>query len=348
MDFLDKSIDIKQFGIYNRRYIGNKNKLMPWINRLIHDNTEGTSFFDVFAGTGSVTNWELSEFDTFYINDFLFSNEVIFKAFFGIENYDMEKLYKIALEYNSISKRMYDDEYFVNQYGNKFFSYSDAIKIGEIRERIEQNKSINERERSILIASLIYSADRSSNTVGHYDAYRKISDIPNRFEFGIVVPEKTDNKTINIYRCDANELVREIYADVVFIDPPYNSRQYSRFYHVLESLTKWDKPELFGIAKKPKPENMSDYSKTSAPETFHDLIQNINARYIVVTYNNTYENAQSSSSRNKISHDQILSSLNLVGKTKVFNRAYKSFNAGNTDLGDHKEFVFITQVTPHV
>ena len=79
------------------------------------------------------------------INDFLFSNEVIFKAFFGIENYDMEKLYKIALEYNSISKRMYDDEYFVNQYGNKFFSYSDAIKIGEIRERIEQNKSINER-----------------------------------------------------------------------------------------------------------------------------------------------------------------------------------------------------------
>lgn len=344
MDSLDKSIDIKRFGISNRRYIGNKNKLMPWINKLIHDNTEGTSFFDVFAGTGSVTKWELSDFDTFYINDFLFSNEIIFRAFFGSEQYNIVKLNKIALEYTRISKILYADTYFVTQYGNKFFSYNDALKIGDIRERIQKNKSINDRERSILIASLIYSADRSSNTVGHYDAYRKISDVPDRFEFGLIIPEKTVNKTIHIHRRDANELVREIYADVVFIDPPYNSRQYSRFYHVLETLTKWNKPELFGVAMKPKPENMSKYSKVSAPEIFNDLIQNINAQYIVVTYNNTYENAHSSSSRNKITHDQILESLNLVGKTKVFNRSYKSFNAGNTDLGDHKEFVFITQV----
>jgi adenine-specific DNA-methyltransferase len=344
---LDQNIDTKHFGIANRRYIGNKNKLMPWISELIRDNTQGTSFFDVFAGTGSVTEWELPDFDTFHINDFLYSNEIVFKAFFGNEEYNPEKLDKLAAEYNQINERRDDDDYFVTQYGDKFFSHNDAIKIGEIRERIQRDTSLNDRERSILLASLVYSADRAANTVGHYDAYRKLSDVPDRFVFGLITPEQTTGKDINIYRRDANELVREINADVVFLDPPYNSRQYSRFYHVLEAIVKWDKPQLFGVAMKPKAENMSDYSKTSAPKAFDDLIQNIHGRYIVVTYNNTYENAKSSSSRNKITHEQILNSLNAVGKTQVFDQNYKSFNAGNTDLGDHKEFVFITEVTQH-
>lgn len=339
-----ENIDTKHFNIENRRYIGNKNKLMPWISKLIHDNTKGTSFFDVFAGTGSVTEWELPYFETFHINDFLFSNEIIFKAFFGNEEYDVTKLEQLATEFNKINEQQYDDDYFVNNYGDKFFSHNDAIKIGEIRERIQRDKSLNKREHSILLASLVYSADRAANTVGHYDAYRKIDYVPDRFIFGLITPEQTNGKHINVYRRDANELVREINADVVFLDPPYNSRQYSRFYHVLESIVKWDKPELFGVAMKPKAENMSEYSRKLASMAFNDLIQNIHGRYIVVTYNNTYENARSSSSRNKITHKQILNTLNSVGKTKVFDQNYKSFNAGNTDLGDHKEFVFITEV----
>jgi len=344
---LKKNIDTKHFNIDNRRYIGNKNKLMPWISELIHEKTNGTSFFDVFAGTGSVTEWELPEFETFYINDFLFSNEIIFKAFFGNEEYDPDKLDELSVEYNQINGQREDDDYFSTHYGDKFFSHNDAVKVGEIRERIEKSTSLNDRERNILIASLVYSADRVANTVGHYDAYRKISEIPDRFVFGLITPEQTTGKQINIYRRDANELIREIKADVVFLDPPYNSRQYSRFYHVLEEIVKWDKPQLFGVAMKPKAENMSDYSKNSAPMVFDDLIKNINGRYIVVTYNNTYENANSSSSRNKITHEQILKSLNSVGNTQVFNKKYKSFNSGNTDLGDHKEFVFITEVINH-
>lgn len=91
MDFLDKSIDIKQFGISNRRYIGNKNKLMPWINKLIHDNTEGTSFFDVFAGTGSVTNWELSEFDTLHTDSILMSEFVYARDKHLISTYGIDE-----------------------------------------------------------------------------------------------------------------------------------------------------------------------------------------------------------------------------------------------------------------
>ena len=181
MSTLKKNIDTKHFNIDNRRYIGNKNKLMPWISELIHEKTKGTSFFDVFAGTGSVTEWELPDFETFYINDFLFSNEIIFKAFFGNEAYDPDKLDELSVEYNQINERREDDDYFSTNYGDKFFSYNDALKIGEIRERIEKSISLNDRERSILIASLVYSADRVANTVGHYDAYRKINVIPDKF-----------------------------------------------------------------------------------------------------------------------------------------------------------------------
>ena len=105
---------------------------------------------------------------------------------------------------------------------------------------------------------MLYSADKAANTVGHYDAYIKGKNIPNIFSFDLISPYQYKNKTIHISRKDANQLAKEIYSDIVYIDPPYNSRQYSRFYHVLENITTWRKPELFGEALKPKAENMSD------------------------------------------------------------------------------------------
>ena len=132
-------------------------------------------------------------------------------------------------------------------------------------------------------------------------------------------------------------------ADVAFIDPPYNSRQYSRFYHVMETITKWEKPELTGAAMKPPEENMSNYCRNSAPKVFAELIESLNVKYIVVTYNNTYD-SKSSSSRNKITLEQIKEILEKKGKTQVFETDYHRFNAGKTDATDHKELVFITRV----
>ncbi len=88
---------------------------------------------------------------------------------------------------------------------------------------------------------------------------------------------------------------------------------------------------------------MSEYCKTSAPEVFKDLINNLNVKYIVVTYNNTY-NSKSSSSKNKITLEEIKDILDEKGKTNVFDKPYKFFNAGKTELKNHKEYVFITKV----
>lgn len=332
-----------RYDLQQRRYIGNKTRLLNWIRELINEHTAGKTFFDVFAGTGVVTKEFLDDYSTFIINDFLFSNNIIYNAFFGSEEYQSEKLLTLKKEYNSIQKRILDDTYFEDNYGGKFFSHHDAMIIGEIRERIDKNDNINKRERAILIASLIYSSDKIANTVGHYDAYRKKINVTDKFIFELINPVDTTNKDIQIYRKDANELVREVSCDIAFIDPPYNSRQYSRFYHVLEGISKWEKPQLTGVAMKPPAENMSEYSKFTAPRAFDDLINNLDAKYIVVTYNNTYK-PKSSSSKNKITHEEIIESLSNVGNTQQFEMPYQFFNAGKTQLKDHKEFVFITEV----
>lgn len=333
------------FNIENRRYVGSKTKLMPWIKEeIVKHCNKCSSFFDVFAGTGTVSAFLINDYKEFYINDFLYSNEVIYKAFFCKGKYDIKKINRIKDEYNATDKLAAN--YISKNYGNKFFSMIDAKRIGFIREdlkcKIETNE-INQNEFNILLASLLYSADKVAHTVGHYEAYIKKGYSDSPFEFNLIKPINVKDKKISIYREDSNKLVKKLKADIAFIDPPYNSRQYSRFYHVLENITKWEKPNLSGTAMKPKPENMSEYCRNSAADAFEDLILNLNTKYIVVTYNNTY-NSKSSSSKNKITLEEIETILNKKGKTDILNTPYKFFNAGKTDLKDHKEYLFITKV----
>lgn len=331
------------YSISNRRYTGSKYKLLDRIEELILENCEGESFFDVFAGTGVVSAHMSKHYNKVIMNDFLFSNEIIYKAFFGNGEYDEVVIEKYKDKFQKISPNKIKDNYFSQNFGGKYFSNNDAKLIGRIREEIKRLKRVlSDREYCILLASLIYSMDKVANTVGHYDAYRKINNIEDRFVYELINPQKTSEK-FSIYRMDANKLVRKVKADIAFIDPPYNSRQYSRFYHVLENVVQWKKPLLDGIALKPQAENMSEYCRSDAPKVFADLIKNIDVKYIVVTYNNTY-NSKSSSSKNKITLEEIKDILSLKGQTKIYEKEHPSFNAGKTEFDNHKEFIFITKV----
>ena len=332
------------YNISNRRYTGSKYKLLEWIEELVLENCEGESFFDVFAGTGVVSAHMRKHYKKIIMNDFLFSNEIIYKAFFGNGEYRENVIEEYREQFQKINPNGIQDNYFSENFGGKYFSKNDAKLIGEIREQIQGLEgSLSDREYCILLASLVYSMDKVANTVGHYDAYRKIENIKDRFVFELINPEKPSDK-FSIYRMDANELVREVKADIAFIDPPYNSRQYSRFYHVLENVVQWKKPQLEGTALKPQAENMSEYCRNSAPEVFADLIKNIHVKYIVVTYNNTY-NSKSSSSKNKITLEEIQDILSSKGQTAIYEKKHQCFNAGKTEFDDHKEFVFITKVS---
>ncbi|HHX69400.1 MAG TPA: adenine methyltransferase [Gallicola sp.] len=335
------------FKINNRRYTGSKTKLVPWIKEVIEENClDCKSFCDIFAGTGVVTYGLIDNFDEFIINDFLYSNEVIYEGFFGKGNYDKEKINRISKRYNNIDLNTVEPDFVTKNYGGKYFSNEDALKIDYIRNDIEKKKNkINKKEYNILLASLIYSFDRCANTVGHYDAYIKSKTVRSSFTFELIEPilESTDTQVVKIYREDANELAKRIYADVVYIDPPYSSRQYSRFYHVIEIITKWDKPQLFGAALKPEAENVSEYSKSRALDFFQDLISSLDTKYIVVSYNNTY-NSKSKSSKNKMTLEDIKETLSKKGETKMYFKNHKAFNAGKTEFNNHKELLFVTKV----
>lgn len=323
--------------------MGSKYKLLDWIEELILENCEGESFFDVFAGTGVVSAYMSKHYKKVIMNDFLYSNEIIYKAFFGSGEFNEATINEYKEQFQKVNPNRLKDNYFSENFGGKYFSNNDAKVIGKIREEIKKLKrSLSDREYCILLASLVYSLDKVANTVGHYDAYRKINNIEDRFVFELINPEEYSEK-FSIYREDANKLVRKVKADIAFIDPPYNSRQYSRFYHVLENAVKWKKPQLEGTALKPQAENMSEYCRSSAPEVFTDLIKHIDVKYIVVTYNNTY-NSKSSSSKNKITLDEIKDILSSKGQTDIYEKKHQCFNAGKTEFDDHKEFLFITKV----
>ena len=336
------------FNINNRRYTGSKTKILKWINEIIDQNcVDCNSFCDIFAGTAVVTSSVIDKFNTFYINDFLYSNEVIYKAFFKKQNFNLTKIIKYANKYKKINSKNITENYISTNYGGRFFEMNDALCIGYIRDDLEQNKEkLNEREFCILLASLLYSADRCANTVGHYDAYFKKINLRSSFQFELIQPiisGSSDQRNIRIFREDSNELVKKIKCDVVYIDPPYSSRQYSRFYHVLENIVEWKKPELYGVALKPEAQNMSAYCSSKALDSFTDLIGSLRCKYILVSYNNTYH-SKSKSSENKMKLEDILKVLNLKGNTTIFEIKHQAFNAGKTEFDDHKEIVFLTKV----
>ncbi|SHG87133.1 DNA adenine methylase [Winogradskyella jejuensis] len=313
-----------KFQLQSRRYIGNKAKLTDWIMEIIESETEGNgTFIDIFSGTSIVAKSAMEKYKTVILNDILYSNNVTYQAFYGTLKWNSNKLVELANEYNTINSKSIRENYFSKNFGGKFYEKEVSKQIGYIRQDIEKkkkNNELNSREYAILLTSLIYTIDRLANTVGHFDAYIKKPIIKKPLNFKLI--QTSDFKGAKIFQEDANELARNIKGDIAYIDPPYNSRQYSRFYHIYENLVQWKKPKLYGVALKPEPENMSKYCTVQAKDTFKDLVENLDVKYLAVSYNNTHK-SKSKSSKNKITLEKITEILNNVGETKTFQTNYK-------------------------
>lgn len=334
--------NLEKFDLQSRRYIGNKAKLTDWIMEIIQKETKGNdTFIDIFSGTAIVAKEAMKTYKNVILNDILFSNNIAYQAFFDNKKWDSKKLIEIINEYNILNPKDLKENYFSKNFGGKFYEKDISKIIGYIRQDIEDRKDkLNSKEYAILLTSLIYTIDRLANTVGHFDAYIKKPIAKRPLNFRLIQTE--DFVGAKIYRDDSNKLVRKLKGDIAYIDPPYNSRQYSRFYHIYENLVQWKKPELYGVALKPEPENMSNYCTVKAKNAFKDLVENLDVKYLAVSYNNTYK-SKSKSSANKIKYEEIIEILNNVGETQVFEQSHKYFNTGKTDFNDHKEFLFLTK-----
>ena len=176
--------------INNRRYLGNKYKLLPFIKGVVERECQNVyTVADIFAGTGAVASAFTDR--KLITNDNMYSNYICHVAWFDSEPYSKEKIIRIIREYNE--KQVAEDNYMSQNFANTYFDLEDCRKIGFIREDIEKKYrfgEINKRERALLITSLLYGIDKIANTCGHYDAYRKGVTYEKHLELGVPEPEE--------------------------------------------------------------------------------------------------------------------------------------------------------------
>ena len=334
---------IETFSINNRRYLGNKYKLLDFIKTTVEtENLHFDTFTDIFAGTGAVA----SAFNDkkLITNDILYSNYITHIAWFGNEHFSKRKITRLIEDYNNIV--VASDNYMSDTFSDTYFSREDCRKIGYIRDDIEQlylDKEINKRERALLITSLLYGMDKIAKTCGHYDAYRKGVEFDEHLM--LKVPNASNNNHGNrCYNKDVIEIAKKIRHEMVYMDPPYNSRQYSDAYHLLENVAKWEKPEVYGVALKMNRDSLkSDYCTTKAPSAFRELVNSLDTKYILLSYNNMGEKGNGRSNA-KITDEEIMEILTEKGSVSVFDENYKAFTTGKSDIEDNKERLFLCRV----
>lgn len=346
---IDAGSGNKKISIAQRRYLGGKSKLLTFIDEiLVTEKAEYSSFMDIFAGTGVVASY-FHEKSSVIVNDILESNYMAYVAFFGKERIRIKWLEAKLVEYNIVDISHEPDNYFSLNFANTYFDETNSKRIGYIRDDIEKlysDELINTRERAYLVTALIYALDRIANTVGHYDAYRKVDIALRRLELR---PLTIHNHKFSakVFNKDANELAKVVRADVVYIDPPYNSRQYSDSYHLLENVATWKKEEVHGIAKKIDRTHLkSKYSLKSASHAFSDLINSLDTKYILVSYNDMGTSGDARS-QSRISDHELISALERRGDVTVYEKPFNQFTTGKSKRDDLKERVFFCRVNEH-
>lgn len=344
------------------RYIGSKTLLLKNIENILkkHLNGNEKTFLDLFAGTNVVSNYFKNDY-TIYSNDFLYFSFVNAKA--TIENNN--KLYFNKLKKAGIDNpfEYLQDDLLLNQYSGdsyyeknytpagdaQYFSIENGKRIDFIRNTIEEWKSndwLTENEYFYLLSSLIEAIPFVSNTTGTYGAYLKKWDKRALKPLELKPINVLDNKRINrTFNEDSNELIKKIDIDIAYIDPPYNSRQYASNYHVLENIARNEKPVLKGKTKIfDWSDTKSDYSsKVRALKAMKDLITNINATHIVVSYN----------TEGIIPIDdliQLMKDVSINGEVDVERINYPKYNSKKTSSikNLHEILIYIKKREPKV
>ena len=336
---------MEYINISNRRYLGNKYKLLPFIQEVVKNECADVhTFFDVFAGTGAVasafTNCRL------IVNDLMRSNYISSLAWFSSQEYSNEKIVDLINYFNTFDA---SDQinYVSKNFSNTYFSENVCKKIGYIRDTIESmlnSGTVNQKEWAIIITSLFYSMDRIAATCGHYDSFIQGANLPNDIELRMPLlnyPLADNNICLN---ADANLIASDYDCDIAYLDPPYNSRQYCDAYHLLENIALWQKPKVFGVARKMDRSTMkSEYCRTKATQQLEQLVNRLSARYILLSYNNNGNKLQIRSNA-KIPDKDIVRILSTRGKVRIYTKDHRPFSAGKGENNGNQERLFLCVV----
>ncbi len=323
-------------------YIGSKYKLLPFIADTIYSVVGGevAQFTDLFAGTGVVGQHFKRMGAAVISNDIQYYSYILNKHFVEnnvVHTFSKLDLPRTGLLFGDLSQSVSDHinriegerGFLFNNYTlggtneRNYFSDDNAQRCDAIRLQIEEWRAvgaINEYEYYHLLASLIEAIDRVANTASVYGAYLKHlkKSAAKQISFELL-PTIESDKEHYVTNRDANELIKEIEGQVLYLDPPYNHRQYSANYHLLETIARGDNPELRGkTGLRDNSNQLSRYcQKRQAVEAFRALIHDAKFDYIFLSYNN----------EGLIPAETIAEILRSKGEYSVVSRRYNRFKA---------------------
>lgn len=331
-------------------YIGSKKTLKDTIFKICEDNIhniEDLSFADLFAGTGTIgfnVNIKEGFFKNVISNDLEYYSFIINSALLKVPY--TNKLKEIIGELNGIEelKEGLIYENFTNHENceRMFFTNSNAKKCDTIRMKINnmlENGEITKDEYIFLLATLITSIDKYANTSSVYGAYLKKYK-KSAMKKLILKPIHTSfvlKEGNQVYNKKMEDLVNDKQFDVVYLDPPYNHRQYGGNYSPLNYIAKYEEEiELTGKTGLIKGYNKSDFcSKTKMKATFEKMIGDIKCKYLLLSYNN----------EDIIGEEELKKILIKKGDLKLFKIKYNKFKAQKSVKVKHTiEYVWFIKV----
>ena len=332
------------------RYIGNKESMVEEIDSFIEsrvESEESLTLFDAFCGTGAVSDRLKNKFNL-VINDNLKWATV----------YTAGRLYASSCHFERLG---FDPFAFLNQSDEKvqgfiyknyaptessrmYFTPENAARIDYFRKQIEEwhkNKLLSEAEYMLLLASLVESVSRVSNTAGVYGAFLKKWDgrALKPIEFIKPAYNACDSLNIKIYNDKTENIISDVKCDILYLDPPYTQNQYGTQYHLLETLILNAHPSVSKVTgSRPVMPMRSDWSKEYKAHILLDrIIANTTARYIVMSYNND----------GLMSKEYIEAVMKRYGKPETYcckKISYKKYqNWKSQNHKEHFEYLFFVE-----
>lgn len=279
-------------------YIGSKLKLcqsfLPnTIKSVCGNDLSKKTFCDLFAGTGIVGRTFKTSVKKIISNDIEYYSFVLNKNY--IENHQEIKNKEVFInELNSITELkegfIFENYCLGGNCGRQYFSDFNGKKIDSIRIQIEELKNSGKIDSSLyyfLLCSLLESADKVANTASVYGAFLKSLKKSAQKEMVLESADFEINENEHqVFNEDANSLIKKIEGDILYLDPPYNSRQYGANYHLLNTIAEYKPFEPQGKTGLRKYSRSKYCSTSTVKEEFEELIKNANFKYIFLSYNN--------------------------------------------------------------
>lgn len=345
------------------RFIGSKRAILDDIYGLIiSKGIKGKTLFDIFSGTTCVATYFKKKGYNVISNDLLKFSYILQRAY--IENNVNPRFSKLVqhlkprLKIHHLGQFPYLDAvitflnnlsgaegFIYNNYSDegtkncainrKYLTGSNAKKIDAIRMQIEKwNESglLDKNEYYILDCALIEAVPFVSNISGTYGAFLKEWDKRAFKHLTLESPQLIIAKgKYKAYNEDGVKLVKNVDCDILYIDPPYNNRQYLPNYHLLETIARYDSPKIKGITGLRSYENEKSQfcNRKNAVETLGKIAQTAKYKYLIFSYND----------EGIMSHDDLIKALSVKGKAEKHEVQYRRFKSHSKGKNSNKKHV---------